>query len=65
MQPDSREVFGGLVPPGQYGAVRYDRISILAATVPPKGKKARAAIIGIYDGITAASGLPAGSISSA
>ena len=65
VQPDSREVFGGLVPPGQYGAVRYDRISILAATVPPKGKKARAKIIGIYDGITAASGLPAGSISSA
>jgi hypothetical protein len=65
VQPDSREVFGGLVPPGQYGAVRYERTSILAAFVPPKGKKARAKIIGIYDGITAASGLPAGAISSA
>jgi hypothetical protein len=65
VQPDSREVFGGLVPPGQYGAVRYERTSILAALVPPKGKKARAKIIGIYDGITAASAVPAGAISSA
>ena len=61
MQPDTREVFGGLIEPGQYGQVRYDRLAVLAASVPPKSAKhERVDIIGIYDGVVSASAVAPG-----
>ena len=61
VQPDTREVFGGLIEPGQYGQVRYDRLAVLAASVPPKSAKhERVDIIGIYDGVVSASAVAPG-----
>jgi len=57
-QPIRREVLVGSCS-RPVRAVRYERTSILAALCP-NGKKARAKVIGIYDGITAASGVRLG-----
>jgi hypothetical protein len=58
-QPRSRGVFGGLVVPGHYGTVRYDRLMLLAAVVPPGGTSARVRVIGQYTGVVGAETTPA------
>jgi hypothetical protein len=58
-QPRSRAVFGGLVVPGQYATVRYDRLMLLAAVIPPGGTSARVRVIGQYAGIVGAETTPA------
>jgi len=58
-QPRSRGVFGGLVVPGRYATVRYDRLMLLAAVVPPGGTSARVRVIGQYAGIVGAETTPA------
>ncbi len=58
-QPRSRGVFGGLVVPGRYATVRYDRLMLLAAVVPPGGTSARVRVIGQYAGIVGAATTPA------
>jgi len=58
VQPRSREVFGGLVIPGRYGTVRFDRLMLLAAVVPPGATKARIRVIGVYSGIVGAETTP-------
>jgi hypothetical protein len=58
-QPRSRGVFGGLVVPGRYATVRYDRLMLLAAVVPTGGTSARVRIIGQYAGIVGAETTPA------
>lgn len=60
VQPESREVFSGLLVPGQYGEVRFERLAILAAHVPPAGRKARIDVIGIYEGLVQATATGAG-----
>jgi hypothetical protein len=61
VQPESREVFGGLVAPGQYGEVHYERLAVVAAIVPPKTAKGdHTDVIGIYDGDVSASGVAPG-----
>jgi len=54
VQPRSRGVFGGLVVPGRYATVRYDRLMLLAAVVPPGGTSARIRVIGHYAGVVGA-----------
>ncbi len=49
-QPGSREPLGGLVPPGAYASVQFERVAIVLANVPRAGTKAKAEILGIYDG---------------
>jgi hypothetical protein len=58
IQPASRDPFTGLVAPGEYKEVSYDRLAILAAQVPKRAGSARVEIIGIYEGFTAASADP-------
>jgi hypothetical protein len=58
-QPRSRSVFGGLVVPGRYATVRYDRLMLLAAVVPPGGTSARVRVIGQYAGVVGAETTPA------
>ena len=59
VQPRSRGVFGGLVVPGSYATVRYDRMMLLAAVVPPGGTAARVRVIGQYAGVVGAETTPA------
>jgi hypothetical protein len=59
-QPESRETFGGLVLPGRFASVIYDRIALVVASVPPEGGKARAAALGLYDGTVAVEVSPSG-----
>lgn len=54
VQPRSRERFTGLVVPGRYAEVGFDRIAIVAAKVPTQGSDARVEVVGVYDGFTAA-----------
>jgi hypothetical protein len=58
VQPDSREPFTGLIAPGEYKEVSYDRLAILAAQVPKRAGSARVEVVGIYEGFTAASADP-------
>lgn len=61
VQPRGRDVFGGALEPGQYGEVRYERLAILAASVPPaSATRAKVRIIGIYDGAVSVAGDPPG-----
>ena len=63
VQPEGREVFGGALEPGQYGEVRYERLAIMAAHVPPaSAKREQVEIIGIYDGAVSVAGDPAGAV---
>jgi len=62
VQPRSRGVFGGLVRPGRYGTVRFDRLMLLAAVVPPGGTTARIRVIGEYSGIVGAETTPEGGV---
>ena len=59
-QPLSRVPFGGLVPPGQYTQVGYERLAIVAAVVPKQTSKAKVRVIAIYDGPVSATALQAG-----
>lgn len=60
VQPESREVFSGLLVPGRYGEVRFERLAILAAHVPAAGRKARIDVVGIYEGLVQATATGAG-----
>jgi hypothetical protein len=59
VQPRSRETFTGLVVPGDYREVRFDRLAIAAVTIPERGGDARVEVVGFYDGAIAATGVPA------
>lgn len=59
VQRESRDPLGGLVLPGRYASVIYDRIALVVASVPPGGRKARATVLGLYDGTVSASVNPA------
>lgn len=54
LQPKSRDTFTGLVVPGEYRAVRFDRVAIAAVKVPDRGSHDKIDVIGFYDGATAA-----------
>jgi hypothetical protein len=58
-QPESRRTLGGLVLPGRYASVIYDRIALVVASVPPEGRSARAEALGLYDGTVAVEVSPA------
>jgi hypothetical protein len=60
VQDESRETLTGLVVPGEYGGVRFDRTAIVLAAVPKRGKLARVDVIGLYKGLVAATGTPEG-----
>jgi hypothetical protein len=59
VQPRSRARFGGLVVPGRYASVAYERLELLAAVVPPGGTADRVRVIGDYGGIVSAKATPA------
>jgi hypothetical protein len=59
-QPASRTPFGGLVPPGQYIQIGYERLAIVAAVVPKQTSKAKVHVIAIYDGPVSATALQEG-----
>jgi hypothetical protein len=59
-QDDSRETLTGLVVPGEYGGVVFDRTAIVLAAVPKRSKLARVDVIGLYNGLVAAKGTPKG-----
>jgi hypothetical protein len=59
VQPESRGPLSGLVLPGSYASVVYDRIALVVASVPPEGAKARATALGIYDGTVSVAVSPA------
>jgi hypothetical protein len=61
VQQGSRSPLGGLVVPGQYGSVKYDRLGIVAAAVPPRGAKHKVDVLGLYDGTVTATTEPVGS----
>jgi hypothetical protein len=61
VQQGSRSPLGGLVVPGEYGSVTYQRSGIVAATVPPRSAKGRVKVIGLYDGTVDATTEPVGS----
>ncbi len=58
-QPRSRERFTGLIVPGKYQEVGYERLALVTAKVPSRTGGARGAhrvrVVGFYDGVTAAS----------
>ena len=58
VQPPTREPLTGLIAPGSYKEVHFDRTAILVAAVPKRGKLARADVIGIYEGLTHADAIP-------
>lgn len=58
-QPASQDAFGGLVAPGQYAAVRIDRLAIFAAWVPESRTKHAVEVIAIYEGVVQALAVPA------
>jgi hypothetical protein len=58
VQPRSRQKFGGLVVPGEYVEVRYERLAILAAVVPNTRGTALVDVVGIYDGVVSATATP-------
>lgn len=62
-QPLSRAPFGGLVAPGQYTQVQYQRLAIVAAVVPNQDTKAKVHVIAIYDGPVSATALQEGTSS--
>jgi hypothetical protein len=68
VQPRSRERFTGLVVPGTYRTVDYDRLALVAAAVPPGGDgsagRGRVDIVGFYDGVTGAAAVPVGAADS-
>ena len=53
-QPPTRAVLGGLVPPGDYGGVRFDNLQILTAFVPNKARQEMVEVNGFYGGIVQA-----------
>ena len=59
-QPPSRVPFGGLVAPGQYAQLGYERLAIVAAVVPKQTSKAKVRVIAIYDGPVSATALQPG-----
>lgn len=52
--------YGGLIKPGTYGQLRYERLVILALLVPRAVSKAHVRAIGIYDGVVSATPLSSG-----
>lgn len=60
VQPRSRETFTGLVVPGDYGEVRFDRLAVAAVKIPERGADARVEVVGFYDGAIAATADAAG-----
>ena len=60
VQDDSRETLTGLVVPGEYGGVIFDRTAIVLAAVPKRAKLARVDVIGLYNGLVSAEGTPKG-----
>jgi hypothetical protein len=64
-QPESRTKFTGLVAPGDYGEVRFDRVALVAVTIPAKTAKRSARVrgVGLYDGFIAAATDPLGAAS--
>jgi hypothetical protein len=59
-QDGSREALTGLVVPGEYGGVIFDRTALVLAAVPKRSKLARVDVIGLYNGLVAAEGTPKG-----
>ncbi len=57
-QPDSRDVLGGLIPPGDYGGAQLDRLAILAGFVPNRARNELVQVIGLYEGLVRAEGTP-------
>jgi hypothetical protein len=60
VQDDTRETLTGLVVPGEYGGVIFDRTAIVLAAVPTRSKLARVEVVGMYNGLVAAEGTPKG-----
>ena len=57
-QPSSRDVLGGLIPPGDYGGAQRDRLAILAGFVPNRTRNELVRLVGIYEGLVQAEGTP-------
>jgi hypothetical protein len=60
VQDDTRATLTGLIEPGEYGGVIFDRTAIVLAAVPKRGNLARVEVIGLYNGLVAAEALPKG-----
>jgi hypothetical protein len=64
VQPRSRERFTGLIVPGQYQEVGYERLALVAAKVPARTNGSQAAnhvqVVGLYDGVTDATATAVG-----
>jgi hypothetical protein len=60
VQDGSRETLTGLVVPGEYGGVIFDRTAIVLAAVPKRAKLARVNVVGMYNGLVKAEGTPKG-----
>ena len=60
VQPPTREALTGLVVPGEYGSVTFDRIAIVLAEVPERSGLGRVDVIGVYNGLISAETSPRG-----
>jgi hypothetical protein len=60
VQPPTRETLTGLVAPGEYGSVTFQRDAIVLAAVPKRTKLGRVDIVGFYNGLVGAQTSPPG-----
>lgn len=60
VQPATRDTLTGLVVPGEYGSVTFERTAILLAAVPKRTGLGRVDVIGVYNGLISAETSPRG-----
>lgn len=60
VQPPTRETLTGLVVPGEYGSVTFERTAILLAEVPKRAPLGRVDVIGVYNGLISTETSPRG-----
>jgi len=60
VQPATRDALTGLVVPGEYGSVTFERSAIVLAAVPKRTRLGRVDVIGFYNGLIAAETSPRG-----
>ncbi|MEX0666116.1 MAG: hypothetical protein WD598_15300 [Acidimicrobiia bacterium] len=59
-QPLTRETLTGLVVPGEYGSVTFERAAIVLAAVPKRTRLGRVDVVGVYNGLISVETSPRG-----
>lgn len=59
-QPATRETLTGLVIPGEYGSVTFERTAIVLAAVPTRTRLGRIDVVGVYNGLISVETSPRG-----